>query len=72
MAKWGGTQDQRVQRTPVGMDIVVSKEDWFLNSHPCFLSDGSMPLCLTVFSSNNYPYKHEHSYACILLSALQA
>lgn len=56
----------------VGMDAVVSKDNWFLNSHPCFLSDSSTPLCRAVFSSNNYPYKHEDSYAYILLSTLQA
>lgn len=72
MVKWVGTQDQRVPRTPVDMDTVVSKEDWFLNSHSCFLSDSTMPLCLAVFSPNNYPYKHEDSYARTLLSALQA
>lgn len=74
MGKWGGTQDSCVPRTPVGMATVVSKENRFLSSHPCFLSDSRVPLCLclTVFSSNNHPHKHEDLYAHILLSALQA
>lgn len=42
-----------------------------LVSHPRFVADSSLPSRLAVFSSNNYPHRHEDPRACIP-SALQA